>query len=64
MQFAAHALAPEDLGPRDAVGVEHERAAAGDGRGDPAQRVGLIGGAAEFGGGEDVDRLRLVAVWM
>ena len=62
VELAAHALAAEHLGARDAVGVEHERGgAARDERGDAAQRVGLGERALELGLDDRVDRLRLVA---
>jgi hypothetical protein len=60
-EFAAHALAAERLGARDAVGVEHERGrAARDEGGDAAQRVGLVEGAPQLGGDDRVDGLRIV----
>ena len=61
VELAAHALAAEHLGARDAVGVEHERGgAARDERGDAAQRVGLVERALQFGVDDRVDGHRLV----
>jgi hypothetical protein len=49
-ELAGHALAPQGLGARDAVGVQDERGGrAGDELGDSAQRVGVLEGRVQLG---------------